>query len=151
MKVKKTSSKHAQKGFTLIEMMVVVVVIGLLAAMIGPRLFNQVEKAQRVRIKQDIRAIESALKFYRLDNYSYPSQSDGLEALLTAPGGSSGGRWNGPYLEEVPVDPFQQPYEYSNPGTRGKEIEVFTLGKSQAPGGDGVEKDWGSWNINEIP
>ena len=87
MRVKKTSSKHAQKGFTLIEMMVVVVVIGLLAAMIGPRLFNQVEKAQRVRIKQDIRAIESALKFYRLDNYSYPSQSDGLEALLTAPGG----------------------------------------------------------------
>ena len=109
MRVKKTSSKHAQKGFTLIEMMVVVVVIGLLAAMIGPRLFNQVEKAQRVRIKQDIRAIESALKFYRLDNYSYPSQSDGLEALLTAPGGSSGGRWNGPYLEEVPVDRFQQP------------------------------------------
>ena len=81
MREKIMSSKRAQKGFTLIEMMVVVVVIGLLAAMIGPRLFNQVEKAQRVRIKQDIRAIESALKFYRLDNYSYPSQSDGLEAL----------------------------------------------------------------------
>ncbi|MAH72575.1 MAG: type II secretion system protein GspG [Cellvibrionales bacterium TMED49] len=151
MREKTRSIKRTQEGFTLIEMMVVVVVIGLLAAMIGPRLFNQVEKAQRVRIKQDIRAIESALKFYRLDNYSYPAQSDGLEALLTAPGGASGSRWNGPYLEEVPMDPFQQPYEYSNPGTRGKEIEIFTLGKSQTPGGEGVEKDWGSWNINEIP
>ena len=135
-------------GFTLIEMMVVVVVIGLLAAMIGPRLFNQVEKAQKVRIKQDIRAIESALKFYRLDNYRYPNQSEGLEALINAPEGVD--RWNGPYLEDIPLDPFKNPYLFANPGTHGKEVEVYTLGENQVSGGEGIDKDWGSWNIQEI-
>jgi general secretion pathway protein G len=148
MDMKRPAMGRAQAGFTLIEMMVVVVVIGLLAAMVGPRLFNQVEKAQKVRIKQDVRAIESALKFYRLDNYRYPSQGEGLAALITAPGGS--GRWNGPYLEALPQDPFQNPYDYANPGTHGLEVEVYTLGDNKAPGGDGVDADWGSWNVKDI-
>ena len=148
MDMKRPAIGRAQVGFTLIEMMVVVVVIGLLAAMIGPRLFNQVEKAQKVRIKQDVRAIESALKFYRLDNYRYPSQSEGLTALVTAPGGSD--RWNGPYLEALPQDPFQNPYDYANPGTHGLEVEVYTLGDNQTAGGEGVDADWGSWNVKDI-
>ena len=143
------SDKNAwQGGFTLIEMMVVVVVIGLLAAMIGPRLFNQVEKAQKIRIKQDIRAIESALKFYRLDNYRYPTQSEGLEALINPP--SSAERWNGPYLEDIPRDPYKNPYVFANPGTHGKEVEVYTLGETQVTGGEGIDKEWGSWNIQEM-
>ena len=141
-------TRARQRGFTLIEMMVVVVVIGLLAAMIGPRLFNQVEKAQKIRIKQDIRAIESALKFYRLDNYRYPTQSEGLEALINAP--SSAERWNGPYLESIPLDPYNNPYVFANPGTHGKEVEVYTLGNNEVTGGEGIDKDWGSWNIQEI-
>ncbi|MAR32427.1 MAG: type II secretion system protein GspG [Porticoccaceae bacterium] len=143
-----SDTKRWQGGFTLIEMMVVVVVIGLLAAMIGPRLFNQVEKAQKIRIKQDIRAIESALKFYRLDNYRYPTQSEGLEALINPP--SSAERWNGPYLEDIPLDPYKNPYVFANPGTHGKEVEVYTLGENQVTGGEGIDKDWGSWNIQEI-
>ena len=141
-------TKRWQVGFTLIEMMVVVVVIGLLAAMIGPRLFNQVEKAQKIRIKQDIRAIESALKFYRLDNYRYPTQSEGLEALINPP--NSAERWNGPYLEDIPLDPYKNPYGFANPGTHGKDVEVYTLGENQVTGGEGIDKDWGSWNIQEI-
>ncbi len=150
--MRRTGSTHKtrQRGFTLIEMMVVVVVIGLLAAMIGPRLFNQVEKAQRIRIKQDVRAIESALKFYRLDSYRYPSQSEGLEALVSSPSGSGAQRWNGPYLEVVPEDPFQRSYGYANPGTHGKDVEVFSLGGDGVNGGEGIDKDWGSWNVNEI-
>ena len=98
----KLSNKRKQAGFTLIEMMVVVAVIGLLIAMVGPRVFNQVEKAERTRVAQDIRVIENALKFYRLDNFRYPTQSQGLEALVTAPPNSE--NWNGPYLDAVPND-----------------------------------------------
>ena len=91
-------SRNKQAGFTLIEMMVVVVVIALLGAMIGPTLFKKVQQAERTRIAQDIRVIEGALKFYRLDNYRYPKQSQGLDALMTNPGGAD--NWNGPYLEK---------------------------------------------------
>ncbi|MDC3261468.1 type II secretion system protein GspG, partial [bacterium] len=87
-------SRNKQAGFTLIEMMVVVVVIALLGAMIGPTLFKKVQQAERTRIAQDIRVVEGALKFYRLDNYRYPKQSQGLEALMTNPGGAD--NWNGP-------------------------------------------------------
>lgn len=134
-----------QSGFTLIEIMVVVTVIALLIGMIGPMVFNQVEKAERTRIAQDIRAIESALKFYRLDNFRYPSQSQGLEALVTAPGDNQ--NWNGPYLEKLPNDPWDQPYRYANPSTHNKQVDVFTLGFDNTPGGEGADKDWGNWNI----
>jgi general secretion pathway protein G len=141
----KAFKKSKQKGFTLIEMMVVVAVIGLLIAMVGPRVFNQVAKAERTRVAQDIRVIENALKFYRLDNFRYPSQAQGLEALVTAPSDAS--NWNGPYMDDVPKDPWKRPYLYSNPSTRGKEIDVYTLGADGSSGGDGSNKDWGSWNV----
>lgn len=137
--------KNKQAGFTLIEMMVVVVVIALLGAMIGPTLFNKVQQAEQTRIAQDIRVIEGALKFYRLDNYRYPTTSQGLDALITNPGGID--NWNGPYLEKKPVDPWGEPYQYANPGRRGKEIDIYTLGVDNREGGEGSNADWGNWNI----
>jgi general secretion pathway protein G len=141
----KVRNRRKQAGFTLIEMMVVVAVIGLLIAMVGPRVFNQVEKAERTRIAQDIRVVENALKFYRLDNFRYPTQAQGLEALVSPPSGSD--NWNGPYLDAVPKDPFDNPYLYANPGTRGKDIDVYTYGADEASGGEGSNKDWGNWNV----
>lgn len=139
------NSARKQTGFTLIEIMVVVTVIALLIGMIGPTVFNQVGKAQHTRVKQDIRTIESALKFYRLDNFEYPSQAQGLDALVTAP--TDGDNWNGPYLEYLPIDPWERPYRYANPSTHNKQIDVFTLGNDDAPGGENANKDWGNWNI----
>ena len=141
----KARNKRKQAGFTLIEMMVVVAVIGLLIAMVGPRVFNQVEKAERTRVAQDIRVVENALKFYRLDNFRYPTQAQGIEALVTAPSGAD--NWNGPYLDAVPNDPWKTPYLYANPGTKGKDIDVFTYGADGVSGGEGSNKDWGNWNI----
>ena len=92
---------------------------------------------------------QSALKFYRLDNYRYPTQSQGLEVLVSAPSGSTAAKWNGPYLEQLPKDPWQKPYRYANPGTHGKNVEVFTLGLDNVSGGQGSDRDWGNWNIND--
>ena len=141
----KARNKRKQAGFTLIEMMVVVAVIGLLIAMVGPRVFNQVEKAERTRVAQDIRVVENALKFYRLDNFRYPTQAQGIEALVTAPTGAD--NWNSPYLDAVPNDPWKIPFLYANPGTKGKDIDVFTYGADGVSGGEGSNKDWGNWNV----
>ncbi len=136
---------NKQSGFTLIEIMVVVVVIALLGAMLAPTIFSKVQQAQETRIAQDIRSIESALKFYRLDNYRYPTSQQGLGALFEAPQGES--NWKGPYLESMPLDPWGVEYRYANPGSHGKEIDIYTLGIDGQEGGEGAEKDWGNWNI----
>jgi general secretion pathway protein G len=143
------SVKNRQAGFTLIEMMIVVAIMAIMSAMLAPTLFNQVSKAEKSRTASDIRQIESALKFYRLDNYRYPSQSEGLEALVSAPSGSGAGSWNGPYLESVPKDAWKEPYKYANPGTHGKPVEVFTLGADRTIGGADSNADWGNWNVND--
>lgn len=136
---------NRQRGFTLIEIMVVVIVIALLGAMIGPTLFKRVQQAEETRVAQDIRVIESALKFYRLDNYRYPTQGQGLKALVEKPSGAD--RWNGPYLEELPKDPWGNIYQYAYPGKHGKEINVFTYGADNKEGGSDSDQDWGNWNI----
>jgi general secretion pathway protein G len=143
------SLKNKQAGFTLIEMMIVVAIMAIMSAMLAPTLFNQVSKAEKSRTASDIRQIESALKFYRLDNYRYPSQSEGLEALVSAPSGSGTGSWNGPYLESVPKDAWKEPYKYANPGTHGKPVEVFSLGADRTIGGTDSNADWGNWNVND--
>ena len=135
------------RGFTLVEIMVVVAIIGLLAVMVVPQVFNQLGSAQEKRVAQDIRAIESSLKFYKLDTFSYPSTSEGLQALVSQPGNT--GNWRGPYLDTLPKDPWDQEYRYANPGSHGQEIEVFTYGADNAEGGDGADADWGSWNIGQ--
>ncbi len=134
-----------QRGFTLIEVMVVIVIIALMGAIVVPTVFSRVQQAEEVRAAQDIRAIEAALKMYRLDNFDYPAQSEGLGALMTAPG--SARNWRGPYLESVPEDPWGRPYRYAYPGTHGKEMEIFTFGRDDLAGGEGSDADWGSWNI----
>jgi len=140
---------NKQTGFTLIEMMIVVAIMAIMSAMLAPTLFNQVSKAEKARTASDIRQIESALKFYRLDNYRYPTQSQGLQALITAPSGSEATSWNGPYLETVPKDAWKQDYRYANPGTHGKTVEVYTLGADNTQRGTDSNADWGSWNVNE--
>lgn len=138
--------KHSrEQGFTLIEIMVVIAILALLAVMVVPQVFNQLQKAQATRVASDIRAVESALKNYRIDNYKYPSQSEGLAALVQAPANVR--NWNGPYLDDLPTDPWDAEYRYANPGVNGKEIEVFTFGADNAEGGEGVDSDLGSWNI----
>lgn len=134
-----------QSGFTLVEIMVVIIIIGLMGAIVGPTVFGKIGQAREARATQDIRAIEGALKMYRLDNFNYPGQSEGLDALMNAP--SSARNWRGPYLESVPRDPWDQEYRYAFPGTNGKEVEVFTYGRDNAAGGEGEDADLGSWNI----
>jgi len=138
-------SSGRQKGFTLIEVMVVIVIIALMGAIVGPTVFGKVQQAEEIRIAQDIRAVENALKMYRLDNFDYPSPAEGLDALMTQP--ASARNWRGPYLETVPEDPWGQLYRYAYPGTNGKEVEVFTYGRDNQSGGEGSDQDWGSWNI----
>lgn len=138
----------AQRGFTLIEMMVVVVIIGLLAAVVAPNLIGNIDTASVNRAKQDIRGIETALNLYRLDNFRYPSNDLGLEALVNDPGESNAPNWkSGGYLRSVPTDPWNNPYQYRYPGRHG-EFDVWSYGADGQEGGDGIDADIGNWNID---
>ncbi len=139
-----------EEGFTLIEIMVVVVILGILAALVAPNVISRIDDAQVSRAKGDIRAIESALQLYRLDNFRYPTTDQGLEALVNQPADPSIRNWRkGGYLDKVPVDPWGTPYQYLNPGQSGSsEFDVFTLGADVQPGGEGINADIGNWNID---
>ena len=135
-----------QSGFTLIEIMVVVVILGILAALIAPNVISRIDDAQITKAKQDIRAIESALKLYRLDNFRYPDTEAGLEALVTPPQDPNA-RWPaGGYLDRLPKDPWQNPYLYLHPGNQG-EFDVYTLGRDGQQGGEGLDADIGNWGL----
>lgn len=131
-------------GFTLIEIMVVVVIIGLLAAIVAPNLIGNIDTAAVNRAKQDIRAIETALNLYRLDNYRYPTTDEGLGVLVSGGAAGSGGKQ---YLRRVPVDPWNNPYQYVYPGRRG-EFDVFSLGADGREGGEGINAEIGNWDID---
>ncbi len=134
-------------GFTLIEIMVVVVILGILAALIAPNVINRIDDAQAVKVLQDIRTIESALKLYRLDNYRYPETEDGLDALVTPPQDPSV-RWPvGGYLDRLPNDPWDRPYLYLHPGNQG-EYDVYSLGRDGQQGGEGLDADVGNGSID---
>jgi general secretion pathway protein G len=138
-----------QSGFTLIEVMVVVVILGILAAIVVPRIMDRPDAARITKAKQDIRAIESALNMYKLDNYQYPSTEQGIEALTAKPSGEPDApNWKGPYLDRSPMDPWQRPYQYLNPGSHG-EIDLYTMGADGQPDGEGSNADIGNWNLNE--
>jgi general secretion pathway protein G len=146
--MKKSFTPPRAAGFTLIEIMVVVVILGILAAVVIPKLMDAPDKARISKAKTDISALESALNMYKLDNYNYPSTQQGLESLVAPPQGDPPARnWKpGGYIEHLPKDPWGNPYQYLNPGTHG-EIDIFTLGADNAPGGDGVNADIGNWNL----
>jgi len=137
-----------ESGFTLIEIMVVVVILGILAALVAPNVISRIDDAQINRANQDIRAVESALHLYRLDNFKYPTTDQGLEALVQQPADPSIRNWRaGGYLDKIPVDPWGAPYQYLQPGQNG-EFDVFTLGADEQPGGEGINADIGNWNID---
>ena len=134
-----------QSGFTLIEVMVVVVILGILAAVVVPNIMDEPENARINKAKQDIRALELALDRYKLHNSDYPSSEQGLQALVKKPAGSPEPRsWKGPYVKKVNDDPWQNEYQYLSPGTHGK-IDIFSGGKN--PGSP--EDDIGNWNLDE--
>lgn len=143
----KLKSARAARGFTLIEIMVVVVILGILAAIIVPRISNEPDRARGVKAQQDIRQIESALQLYKLDNFYYPSTQQGLEALVSKPSGEPEARnWKaGGYLARLPKDPWGRAYQYLQPGSKG-EYDLYSLGADGRPGGDGTDADIGNWN-----
>ncbi len=134
-------------GFTLIEVMIVVVILGILAAVVIPKLLDRPDQARVTAAKSDIAVIMQQLKVYRLDNTFYPSTDQGLQALVVKPTTQPiPANWNKGYLERLPSDPWGHPYQYLNPGVKG-EIDVFSLGADGQPGGEGVNADIGSWNL----
>lgn len=135
-----------QQGFTLIEIIVVVVIIGILATFVAPKFLGKTDDARIVKAKSDIQAIESALDIYKLDNYAYPTTDQGLEALVTLPAGDPiPANWQkGGYVKKLRKDPWQRDYLYLNPGERG-EIDIYSLGADGIQGGTGASSDIGNW------
>lgn len=148
-----TQKKKREAGFTLIELMVVIIILGVLAVMIIPRVMGRPDEARQVKAKINITAFESALKLYKLDNGSYPTTEQGLKALVEAPtAGTLPKNWRaGGYLEKgkVPKDPWGNEYIYVSPGSHGSpgDFDLTCLGKDGEAGGEGVDKDINSWEI----
>lgn len=137
--------KH-QKGFSLIEIMVVVVILGILASIVVPKIMSRPDEARVVKAKQDILAIQNALDLYKLDNGIYPTTDQGLAGLVTKPTSAPEPRDWKAYLKRLPTDPWGREYLYLNPGQHG-EIDIFTLGADGQPGGTGINAEIGNWNV----
>ncbi len=142
--------KKKVSGFTLIEIMVVIVILGILAAVVVPRIMDNPDKARMVKAKQDIRALEGALDLYRLDNFNYPSTDQGLEALVSEPSGSpEANNWKtGGYMKRLPSDPWGDEYQYLSPGVNG-EVDIYTFGADGEEGGEDTNADIGNWNLDD--
>ena len=139
------SRRPGEAGFTLIEMMVVMVIIGLLMALVGPNLIGRVEKSKVQAAKIQIEELASVLDMYRLDVGRYPTTQEGLGALRQRPFGVD--RWDGPYLKkEVPKDPWDRPYMYRSPGENGRPYDLFSSGGDGSPGGTGDAQDITAWD-----
>lgn len=133
-----------QKGFTLLELMIVVVIIGVLGALIVPNFMSRPDEARVTAAKTDISSIMQALKLYKLDNHRYPTAEQGLGALVARPSsGPAPANWK-PYMDKLPSDPWGAPYQYLNPGVHS-EVDVLSFGADGKSGGDGFDADIGSW------
>jgi len=143
---RKLSQGIPQRGFTLIEVMVVVIILGILAAIVVPRVMDRPDTARIVKAQQDIRSIESALNLYKLDNYSYPTTDQGLQALVTKPSGSPEPKNWKKYIDRLPKDPWGEPYQYLSPGVKG-DVDIYSLGADKQPGGEGPNADVGNWEL----
>lgn len=134
-------------GFTLIEVMVVVVILGILAAILVPRIMDRPDEARIVKAKQDIRALESALNLYRLDNFRYPTTDQGLQSLVEQPPETEAPNWkSGGYVAKLPKDPWGNDYQYLSPGQQGT-IDIYSLGADGQLGGEGTDADIGNWSL----
>jgi general secretion pathway protein G len=134
----------AARGFTLIELMVVLVIIGVLAALIVPNVLDRADDARATAARTDVNNLMQALKLYKLDNQRFPSADQGLQALVSKPTvGTPPPNWK-PYLEKLPNDPWGRAYQYVNPGVKG-QVDVFSYGADGQPGGEGKDADIGSW------
>lgn len=140
--------KHRHSGFTLIEVMIVIVILGVLAALVVPKVMGRPDEARIAAARQDLATIAQALKLYKLDTRRYPTTEQGLAALVQKPTlAPVPDNWNaGGYLEKLPVDPWGEPYRYLNPGLHG-EIDVMSYGGDRQPGGEGADADIGSWML----
>ncbi len=145
--------KRNDRAFTLIELMIVIVIIGILATLLIPRIMERPEEARRVKAKADIRTIESSLKLYKIDNGIYPTSEQGLEALIKKPEIAPEARkWReGGYLEgsEVPKDPWGTVYHYASPGADGRDYEIVSYGRDGEPGGEGRDADVSSTDLTK--
>ena len=143
-----TLRTSTQRGFTLIEIMVVVVIIGVLGAIVVPQFMSRPDQAKVTAAHTDIQAISTALEMYRLDTFNYPSTQQGLEALVTRPSGTPLAKnWNPQgYLKSLPVDPWGTPYQYLNPGTHSAGYDLFSFGADGVQGGEGFATDIGNWS-----
>ena len=143
-----TLNSRKQGGFTLIEIMVVVVILGILAALVVPQVMNRPDQAKVTVAKGDIKAIGAALDMYKLDNYAYPSTQQGLDALVEKPGGNPQPKnWNRDgYLKRVPKDPWGNEYQYLSPGTQGP-YDLYSYGADGKQGGSELNADIGNWDL----
>ncbi len=141
----RSAARAVQRGFTLIELMVVLVIIGLLAALIVPNVLDRADDARVTAARTDISNLMQALKLYKLDNQRFPTGEQGLQSLVAKPtgGGPIPNNWK-PYLEKLPSDPWGNPYQYVNPGVKG-QVDVFSFGADGQSGGEGRDADIGSW------
>src|SRR5215831_3204766 len=142
-----TALSSANRGFTLLEIMVVIVIIGILAALVAPAVISRIDDAQIAAVQQDIRSYETALNLFRLDNFKYPTSEQGLEALVSKPSDTSIRNWKqGGYIDGLRKDPWGNLYHYVYPGSHGKEYDLFTLGADNQEGGEGINADRGNWD-----
>ncbi len=137
------SNPVRHRGFTLLELLVVMVIVGLLAAYVGPKYFTQIGKSEVKTTRAQMVGLEKALAQFRLDVGSYPSTEQGLKALITKPNNLT--KWDGPYLDKaLPPDPWGHPYAYKAPGEHG-EFDLASMGRDGRPGGDGLDADITNW------
>jgi general secretion pathway protein G len=141
-------ARRAARGFTLIEIMVVVVILGILATLVAPAILGKVDDARIAKAQQDIRAMETALDLYRLDNYKYPSTDQGLQALVTKPEDPAVKNWKpGGYIKQLMTDPWGNDYLYLEPGTHGQAFDLWTMGADGQEGGEDAATDIGNWAL----